>query len=86
MKDPSPETEAEADNSSNKQPLKCKGERPKGSTLLLKHHVKESVITAKNDITCMYHEKKKECNKRGENIPVGWLKETIENIRVKRGL
>ena len=30
--------------------------------------------------------KKNECNKRGENIPVGWLKETIENIRVKRGL
>ena len=83
-KDPSPETEAY--NSLNKQPLKCKGGRLKGSTLLLKHHGKESVIAAKNEINCMYHEKKKECNKRDENIPVGWLKETIENICVKRRL
>ena len=65
---------------------RLKGGRPKGTTLLMKRHLKESVIAAKNEITSIYHEKKKECNKKGENIPNGWLQETINSIRIKRGL
>ena len=34
----------------------------------------------------MYHEKKKEPPKKGEKIPVGWLKETIKSVQKMRGL
>ena len=48
--------------------------------------MKESVIVAKNDIACMYQEKKRECKKKGKKIPDGWLEETINNIHSIRGL
>ena len=51
----------------------------------MKRHLKESVIAAKNEITCLYHDKKKEYKKKGENIPVGWLKATVDSIRIIRG-
>ena len=52
----------------------------------MKQHLKESVIAAKNKITCLYHDKRKEYKKKGENLPVGWLKATVDSIRIKRGL
>ena len=78
--------ETEADIPSDALPAKSKGGRPKGTTHLLKHHLKESALAAKNEITCMYHEKKKECIQKGEKIPAGWLKETIESVKIMRGL
>ena len=84
MKIPAPVTED--DSSLNALLSEAKGGRPKGTTILLKQHLKESVITTKNEITCMYQEKKREYIKKGEKIPDGWLKETINNIRSIRGL
>ena len=47
-------------------PSKGKGGRPKGCTILLYHHLKESAIAAKNEITSMHHEKRREYIKKGE--------------------
>ena len=78
-------TDNQHDDSSKKS-SRSKGGRPKGTTLLMKRHLKESVIAAKNEITSMYHEERKQYKKKGENLPIGWLKATIESVCIKRGI
>ena len=58
--------------------LKTEGGHPEGTTLLMNRHLKESILVANNEITSLYHMKKKESNKKGETIPGGSLKQIIE--------
>ena len=44
------------------------------------------MIAAKNKITYLYHDKRKEYKKKGENLPIGWLQATIESVCIKRGI
>ena len=48
--------------------------RPKGKTYLIKHHRKEVMAAAKNEITQLYNEEKQRMKSNGEILPRGWLK------------
>ena len=50
---------------SSKKSSRCEGGRLKGTTLLMKRHLKEFLIAVKNKITSMYHEKRNQCKKKG---------------------
>lgn len=60
--------------------------RPKGETNLMKHHRKEVIVAAKNEITQLYNEEKEKKKNIGEILPKGWLKQTIQNVCRKRGI
>ena len=60
--------------------------RPKGETNLMKHHRKEVVVAAKNEITQMYNDEKQRLKNVGQILPRGWLKETIQNVCTMRGI
>ena len=60
--------------------------RPKGETNLIKHHRKEVMAAAKNEITQLYNEEKQRMKSNGEILPRGWLKQTIQNVCKKRGI
>ena len=60
--------------------------RPKGETYLIKHHRKEVMAAAKNEITQLYNEEKQRMKSISEILPRGWLKQTIQNVCTKRGI
>ena len=62
------------------------GGRPKGQTNLLKHHRKETILAAKNEITELYKNEKEKRKEIGQKLPRGWLKQIIENVCEKRGI
>ena len=45
--------------------------RPKGLTNLVKHHMKEVFMAAKNEITFEYHQEKQKHHAKGEKLPDG---------------
>ena len=62
------------------------GGRPKGQTNLLKHHRKETILAAKNEITELYINEKEKRKGLGQKLPRGWLKQSIEDVCKKRGI
>ena len=60
--------------------------RPKGLTNLVKHHMKEVIMAAKNEITSEYHQEKEKQHAKGEKLPDGWLKNKISSVCKKRGI
>ena len=62
------------------------GGRPKGSTIIKQQHYKETFIAAKNEITSLFKKEQEECRKKGETLPKGWLKYTIDRVCNVRGL
>jgi len=60
--------------------------RPKGSTNMRKHHLKEVVLAAKNEIATIYLNEKEKRKKEGLTLPNGWLNNKIAEISVKRGI
>ena len=73
-------------NSCVEKPVTRNGGRPKGSTLLNKHHQKQTMIAVKNEITTLYFEEKARCREKGEMISNGWLQDTVERVSKLRGL
>ena len=66
--------------------LKTPVGRPKGLTNLVKHHMKEVLMAAKNEITSDYHQEKQKHHTKGEKLPDGWLKNKISSVCQKRGI
>ena len=62
------------------------GGRPKGSTNVKKHHLKEVLLAAKNKIATIYLCEKEKMNKEGLKLPDGWLNNIIAEISAKRGI
>ncbi len=62
------------------------GGRPKGTTIIKKQHYRETFIAAKNEITSLFKKEQEEYRKKGETLPRGWLKNTIERVCRIRGL
>ena len=60
--------------------------RPKGSTKLKKHHLKEVVLAAKNEIATIYLIEKEKYKQKGMKLPNGWLNSKIAEITNKRGV
>lgn len=60
--------------------------RPKGSTNMRKHHLKEVILAAKNEIATIYLNEKEERKKEGLTLPNGWLNSKIAEISLKRGI
>ena len=60
--------------------------RPKGLTNLVKYHMKEVFMAAKNEITSEYHQEKQKKHAKGEKLPDGWLKNKISSVCNKRGI
>ena len=60
------------------------GGRPKGSTNIRKHHLKEVVLAAKNEIAKSYLEEKDKYNRQGKRLPKKWLDEKIVEVSMKR--
>ena len=89
LEDSTGTTESTSDNNPNsceERPVNRNGGRPKGTTLLQKHHQKQTIIAAKNEIATLYFEEKNRCKEIGEIMPNGWLKQTIERVCKQRGL
>ena len=66
--------------------LKTPVGRPKGLTNLVKHHMKEVFMAAKNEITFEYHQEKQKHHDKGKKLPDGWLKNKISSVCKKRGI
>jgi len=83
------DTEATSDNSPNSckdRPVTSTGGRPKGATIVKKHHQMQTITAVKNEITTLYFEEKKRCKEKGEKVSNGWLKQTIDKVKEIRGL
>ena len=65
---------------------KLPGGRPKGSNNLSKHHLKEVVFAAKNEIAAIYLEEKEKYEKEGKKLPNNWLNNKIAEISAIRGI
>ena len=65
---------------------KAPGGRPKGSTNVMKHHLKEMLLASKNEIASVYLKEKEEYKTKGERLPKFWLKNKIAEVRAKRGI
>ena len=72
--------------SSRKKSSTCSGGRPKGTTNLKKHHLREVLFAAKNEIATIYLNEKEKLNKKGLKLPNCWLKNKIAEISAKRGV
>ena len=73
-------------------PILCKGRhvtcnrgRPKGITLLKKHH-QITITVEKNEIATLYFEEKNRCKEKVDIVSNGWLKQTIERVCNLSGL
>ena len=47
--------------------------RPKGTSIVNKHHQNETLTAAKNKITFVYQKEKESCKKNGEKLLKGWF-------------
>ena len=56
------------------------GGRPKGTTLLQKHHNETTIVATKNKIVTLYFKGKNRCKEKGGIITNRWLKKTIERV------
>ena len=65
---------------------KVPGGRPKGSNNLSKHHIKEVVFAAKNEIAAIYLEEKEKYKKEGKKLPNNWLNNKIAEVSAIRGI
>ena len=64
----------------------CSGGRPRGSTNLKKHHLREVLFAAKNEIATIYLNEKEKFKEKGLKLPNGWLNNKIAEISAKRGV
>ena len=64
--------------------MKKNAGRPKCSTNIRKHHLKEVVLAAKNEIAKSYLEEKDKYNRQGKSLPKKWLDEKIVEVSMKR--
>ena len=60
--------------------------RPKGSTNLQKHHLREVILATKNKIATIYLKEKEKTKKQGLKLANGWLNNQIVEISLKRGV
>ena len=65
---------------------KVPGGRPKGTTNLQKHHLKEVLFATKNEIASLYLKEKEKYQKNGKKIPDYWLQNKVAEVSAKRGL
>ena len=83
------DVESSTDNNPNscvEKPVTRNGGRPKGSTLLNKHHQIQTMIAVKNEITTLYIEEKARCREKSEMISNRWLQKRVERVSKLRGL
>ena len=71
---------------SSKDTKSCAGGRPVGSTHLKKHHLREVLFAAKNEIATIYLNEKEKYKEKGLKLPNGWLNNKIAEISAKRGV
>ena len=79
------ETDSSENHSTISMPSKSGG-RPKGTTVISKHHHRETLAAAKNEIASLYKQEKERCKKNGERLANCWLKNTIKRVIEARGL
>ena len=61
------------------------GGRPSWTTVISKHHYRETLVAAKNKIVSLYKQEKERCKKNGEILANCWLKNTIKSdIKARR--
>ena len=66
--------ELDLKNTTIKNPVNSAGGRPKDTSIVNRHHQKETLTAAKKKIASLFQKEKEKYKKNGEKLPKDWLK------------